>query len=353
VVQVRQRVSHKKTFLWLEQLIIKHQAHRDVNKMENKTDGIDFFFGKKSHARKFVEFLNNVVPARTSESQKQISHDTKSNIYRFKHTYFVEIIPINRGDLVCLPPKLVSQLGGVPPLMLCWKVSNKLCLLDPQTLKQTNVQNNSYWHFPFRSIASTGVLTLYYVFDVVPTGPREGKFQMCDVTLARESDFGSNDRMYTVRSHLGTILKPGCHAYGYATEGLNFTDTDMRAFGSRQMPEVVLVKRAYVNRKRNRKGRHWQLKTLEIEEGQQTKNEMNLRARDENEFMDELEEDPDYRAEISLYPVPNAAEIFAANQVKTMAMGSDDEDDDDDDDAEDFPDVQLDELISQTDGMKI
>src|SRR4051812_44840324 len=30
VVQVRQKVEHKRTFLYLEQLILKHQAHRDT-----------------------------------------------------------------------------------------------------------------------------------------------------------------------------------------------------------------------------------------------------------------------------------------------------------------------------------
>jgi len=27
-VQVRQKVTHKRTFLWLEQLILKHNAHK-------------------------------------------------------------------------------------------------------------------------------------------------------------------------------------------------------------------------------------------------------------------------------------------------------------------------------------
>ncbi len=77
MVQVRQRVTHKKTFLWLEQLIIKHNAQAQVTNMISKTEGLDFFFGKKSHARKFVDFLGNVVPLRTQETKKQISHDAK------------------------------------------------------------------------------------------------------------------------------------------------------------------------------------------------------------------------------------------------------------------------------------
>ncbi len=233
--------------------------------MMNKTEGLDFFFAKKSHARKFVDFLGNVVPIRTQETKKQIGHDAKSNVYRYKHTYSVEIIPVCREDLVCLPPRLIAQSGGGSPLFLVWKVSNKVRLLDPLTLKCLDIQAAQFWANPFRSIANSSLLTLYYVFDVVPRGPREGKFQLADVTIAREADFGQNDRMTTVISHLGTILRPGNHCWGFATEGLNYSDLDTSAFKNRAMPEVVLVKKAYLNRKRNKRNRHWKLASLNME----------------------------------------------------------------------------------------
>lgn len=43
-VQVRQKVLHKRTFLFLEQLILKHNAHRDTINIKEVKDGIDFFF---------------------------------------------------------------------------------------------------------------------------------------------------------------------------------------------------------------------------------------------------------------------------------------------------------------------
>lgn len=46
--------------------------------------------------------------------------------------------------------------------------------------------------------------------------------------------------------------------------GLNYSDLDMGAFKNRAMPEVVLVKKAYLNRKRNKRGRHWKLASLEM-----------------------------------------------------------------------------------------
>ena len=47
VVQVRQKVTHKKTFFYLEQLIIKHQAQQYAVNIKSQPDGLDFFFSTK------------------------------------------------------------------------------------------------------------------------------------------------------------------------------------------------------------------------------------------------------------------------------------------------------------------
>ena len=44
VVQVRQKVQHKRTFLWLEQLILRHRAHVDCVNIVEMRDGLDFYF---------------------------------------------------------------------------------------------------------------------------------------------------------------------------------------------------------------------------------------------------------------------------------------------------------------------
>ena len=62
VVQVRQKVLHKRTFLWLEQLILKHNAHRDTTNIKEFRDGLDFYYVQRAHAIKMVDFLNSVVP---------------------------------------------------------------------------------------------------------------------------------------------------------------------------------------------------------------------------------------------------------------------------------------------------
>jgi NMD protein affecting ribosome stability and mRNA decay len=44
VVQVRQRVTHKRTFYYLEQLLLKHNAHSDCLNIVTFRDGMDFYF---------------------------------------------------------------------------------------------------------------------------------------------------------------------------------------------------------------------------------------------------------------------------------------------------------------------
>ncbi len=63
-VQVRQRATHKKTFFYLEQLILKLNAHAKTVSIKQVHDGIDFFFADKAAAEKLVNFLMGVAPAR-------------------------------------------------------------------------------------------------------------------------------------------------------------------------------------------------------------------------------------------------------------------------------------------------
>jgi len=62
LVQVRQKVPHKRTFLYLEQLILKHNAPKDTISIKEVRDGLDFFYSSKSHALKMVEFFASVAP---------------------------------------------------------------------------------------------------------------------------------------------------------------------------------------------------------------------------------------------------------------------------------------------------
>ncbi len=64
VVQVRQRAAHKKTFFYLEQLILKLNAHQKTVSIKQVPDGIDFFYADQPAARKLVDFLMSAAPCR-------------------------------------------------------------------------------------------------------------------------------------------------------------------------------------------------------------------------------------------------------------------------------------------------
>jgi hypothetical protein len=59
------KVSHRRTFIYLEQLILKHQVHSNALKIKECSDGLDFYYSDKATARKLVDFLTASVPCRS------------------------------------------------------------------------------------------------------------------------------------------------------------------------------------------------------------------------------------------------------------------------------------------------
>lgn len=51
------QVEHKKTLFYMEQLILKYNAHKDALNIKLVHEGIDFYFAKKDEARKLVQFF--------------------------------------------------------------------------------------------------------------------------------------------------------------------------------------------------------------------------------------------------------------------------------------------------------
>ena len=112
-VQVRQKVPHKRTFLYLEQLILKHNAHKDTINIREVKDGLDFYYSQRNHATKMVDFLGAVVPVTTKKSSELISTDIHTSTKSYKFTYSVELVPICKDDLVCIPVKMARSLGNI------------------------------------------------------------------------------------------------------------------------------------------------------------------------------------------------------------------------------------------------
>lgn len=108
---------------------------------------MNFYFKSKSNAMKLIDFLKGFIPHRFKESKELISHDTKNNHYNFKHTYYLEIPKICKDDLVLIPKKLIKELGGVNSLGLCYKITTKIHMFDPNTMKKYYLNSHQYFNY--------------------------------------------------------------------------------------------------------------------------------------------------------------------------------------------------------------
>jgi nonsense-mediated mRNA decay protein 3 len=309
VVQVRQKVPHKRTFLYLEQLILKHGAHQDTINIKETHEGLDFYFAHRNQAEKFVDFLTSVTPVSMKKSSELISHDIHTSIKQYKFTYSAEIVPICKDDLVALPLKVARAAGNISPLALCYRVGTAVNLLNPHTLQTTDITSKQFWHLPFAPLADVSELTEFVVLDIEPTGESKGHFVLAEATISPVSNMSES---FFVRTHLGGVLHPGDSVMGYYLTGANFNSPEFEAIlESRQygstIPDVVLVKKHYT-RTRKAKGRNWRLKRIGAQEASDRKGEQDRIERDYEMFLRDVEEDTEMRAGVNMYKAEKGAD---------------------------------------------
>ena len=347
-----------------------------------------------------------------------------------------ELHDLQQDDLLCLPAKLCNALGGLGPLVLVSRVSALLTLTDPSTLREAHLNADQYWRgaTPLRALMGSRQLVEYVVLDVEPVnvlpaaelreaaaaggmsaatltmggqsyaaseaGANTKRYALADVTVARRSDFGQNDRVTTVRSHLGALLKPGDTALGYDLAAAAPSDEALDAAvesGRLSIPDALLVRKSHdaarARRRARGERRPWVLKRLDVNGGEggeeaaaaaaaaEAASSSSSRRRaaanaggagsnaaaddaaDYERFMEELEEDPDLRARVALYKAPDVADAAAAAPPPPSSAagaaagaaaadermeGSDEEEEDDD-----VPQVPLEELLDDMEALGI
>ncbi|GAW03493.1 NMD3-domain-containing protein [Lentinula edodes] len=388
LVQVRQKVPHKRTFLFLEQLILKHGAQKDTISVKEVKDGLDFFYSQRSHAIKMVEFLTGVVPVRSKASEQLLSSDTHSNTANFKYTYSVEIMPICKDDLVCIPPKQARQLGNISPLTVCTRVGSSIQLLDPATLQTCEITSAIYWRNEFNSLATVTDLVEFTVLDVEADGRSRGKFVLADAQVALAGAFrsgagqdedsmdyesaGYTNQIYHTRTHLGGILQPGDTALGYFLTNSNYNSDDFASLPAERIPDIMLVKKTYPNRRKKNKSRGWKLRSIGKEAGEEGETGSGrgvvgrLGGRDQKKveedyehFLRDLEEDPEMRSAVNLYKstdVNMKTETKRGPKKPQFAMDIDEtprQIEEEEEEEADFPEIQLDELLEGFDEMTL
>ncbi|KAG5192653.1 NMD3 family-domain-containing protein [Tribonema minus] len=262
VVQVRQRVDHKRTFFYLEQLILAANAQHRAVDIRSLKDGMDFFFAERAHALQFADWLAGVVPQRSTKSKKLVSVDNHSNISNEQLSLRVDIVPLCKGDLVVVPAG-GGKGGGAAHLAGCVSlvanVTSVVQLLDPTTLRSAELTPDRFWRSPLTPLASASSLIEFTVLDVEPVrgagvtaataAAAGGACVLAEAEVARSADLGANDDTFTVTTHLGHLLQAGDTVMGYDLRGANFNDAALVGLRG-DLPDVVLVRKA-----RNREGR--------------------------------------------------------------------------------------------------
>ncbi|KAK1747630.1 60S ribosomal export protein NMD3 [Skeletonema marinoi] len=360
LVQVRQRVNHKRTFLYLEQLILKHGAHRGCLSIETFKDGMDFYFPDRGKAGRFISFLEDVVPMKVKASKKLIGTDDKSNVSNYKYTNLVEIAGVCKDDLLFLPKKLARSIGNINRLVLVKNISNVINVIDPITGQTGIIESDAYWRDPFRPVitAARTRLTRYVVLgkDAVflernhskKAVGRKQRSKLATITAARESDLGMNDSQIEDRSHLGYLLKSGDVCLGYDMRDCQLVDDeaeDLRTAG--RMPDIVVVRKLYggvaAGEADAARKRMFKLQKLDIKKGEENekkgkkaRKDVEMERADEEDFMQELEADKEMRTRVNVFK----SEVVAATNTTEDNDGDAEEGEDEDDQK-----ISLDELL--------
>lgn len=193
------------------------------------------------------------------------------------------------------------------------------------------------------------------------------------------SAMGASSQIYHTRTHLGGILQSGDTALGYFLTHSNFNSQAFESLNPSRIPDVILVKKYYPNRRKKSAGRArpWKLKSIakETEDnadagigrgalGRRGGVDQRRVEQDYELFLRQIEEDEEMRGAINLYKNVDADAPVPAEPKKGKKQSNYGMEIDEDttgsaaategDDAEaDFPEVRLDELLDDLEDMHI
>ncbi|KAF8954688.1 hypothetical protein BDZ97DRAFT_1927834, partial [Flammula alnicola] len=277
----------------------------------------------------------------------------------------------------------------------------------PQTLQTCDIPAQIYWRAPFDSLASVTDLVEFTVLDIEPDFTRQkGKLVLADAQVALGGAFtstgtvsaeddnmmdyessGLTNQVFHTRTHLGAILQPGDTVLGYFLTNANYNSDHFAELPQSRIPDIILVKKTYPNRRKKSKARNWKLRSIAKEAGEDGETSGargaigRMGGRDQKKveqdyelFLRDLEEDPELRSGINLYKAPEVTMAppepvtrkprkkaqFAmdvdevavpAELVKPSAVAGVEEDAEEEE--PDFPDVKLDELLEGFDEMTL
>jgi len=338
-VQVRQRRKHKKTLLYLEQVILKHRAHAKCSTIRSVPEGLDFFFGHKEDAKRFTDFVISKVPAKyLPPSKKLISADLHNNTHNCKYTYIVDVAPICKDDVICLPANMAQRMGNLSQICLVHRVTDRIHLIDPRQGTMAYLSGSDYWRAPFAPL-NTGQrreLAEYMVVscEAVMSGerrlggghaPESRRHVMGDAVVMRTEDMSTEVPTFT---HLGHLLKDGDLVLGFEVRCFNVNNADFDLLMERRpesIPDVLLLRKVYEDSQQRKRKRTWKLRRMRGRDSE-TASTIAGEEPENNEaylqFLEDLEEDPAYRKDINVYRDHSVAVLSSEAAAAAAASGA-------------------------------
>jgi len=144
----------------------------------------------------------------------------------------------------------------------------------------------------------------------------------------KSDELGITDATIHTRSHLGRILHPGDTVLGFNVVNCNTNNSYFEKMNKDQIPDVIITKKVYADKNTRRKRRKWKLRHMAEIEDDDAKTVNTTDDRDYEDFLEDLEEDPDIRERINIYK----------KQVEEVATDTEGED-------EEIPRVSLAEML--------
>jgi len=104
--------------------------------------------------------------------------------------------------LVLLPPALAKVIGGIGPIVLVYKVTTSVHIVDIHTMRTHEIDDVRYWRHEFKAIAGRERLTEFTVLGVealdekdfsVSRATIKQKFRMVQVEVCRTDEFGTEN----------------------------------------------------------------------------------------------------------------------------------------------------------------
>ena len=166
-------------------------------------DGLDFQFKQNSHSSRLIQFILTHFIAKHNHTRQLISHNEQNNTYHFKYTNILELAPVCRDDLIIMKPKASKCLGGIGPLLLIYKVTTSVHMVDIHTMRTFELDGPTYYKHQkeMTTICSRDRLSEFIVINIedvdfnvdTTRAAARHKFKMVRLELARKADFGTSD----------------------------------------------------------------------------------------------------------------------------------------------------------------